>query len=156
MPYPSRITKLKKIPQSLKSLSEKKGITLLLVIAILSALLSISIGIFNSVFGQIQISGETTDSFRALYGADQSIERFLYLDRVTGKAFNDGDTEDNTAIESNYGCYKITIYKDASPGGSIESMCKTTGVATCLKGIGQYRCGANPSRAVKRAFVATY
>lgn len=58
-----------------------QGITLLLVILILAALLSISIGIFTVVFTELRISGEIADSFVALYAADEAIEKGLYEDR---------------------------------------------------------------------------
>ena len=60
----------------------ENGITLLLVMIILSALLSISIGIFNIVFGQIKISGDLADSFVAFYAADQAIENILLMNPI--------------------------------------------------------------------------
>ena len=128
-------------------LSFQKGITLLLVVVILSVLLSISLGIFNLVFGQIKISGEIADSFVAFYNADRAIEKFLYIDRVGG-GLGDGYTEDTTADANANWCYKIIINKT-------EALCGI-GNTACIKSIGQYRCGTNPSRAVKRGFQVVY
>lgn len=56
----------------------KQGVTLLLVMVVLSAVLTISVGIANIIFGQIRISGESSDSFRAFLATDRAIERKLY------------------------------------------------------------------------------
>src|SRR3989344_1277203 len=58
------------------------GVALLLVMSILSALTSISYAMFTIAFSHIQIAGELSDSFIALYAADEGIERLLYEDRV--------------------------------------------------------------------------
>lgn len=127
--------------------SDKRGITLLLVVVILSALFSISLGIFNLVFGQILISGEVEDSFRAFYAADRGLERIFYRDRVDG-GLPDGYQEDNTNIKSEIGCFRITVRKTEDNCGA--------GNNTCVTSIGQYRCGINPSRVVKRGFSVSY
>lgn len=124
----------------------ESGITLLLVMVILSALLSISIGIFNVVFGQIKISGDLADSFIAFYAADQAIEKMLYRDRTLAEICAGGPgnpcyTEGSTDVQSG-GCYKIRVSK-------------VSGITT-VAAFGQYRCGATPSRVVKRGFQLTY
>ena len=123
------------------------GITLLLVIVILSALLSIGIGIFNVVIGQIKISGDLNDSFIAFYAADQALERVLFIDRnlsgcgVTSNPPCTTDPNNPTDIASG-GCYTVRTAK--------------TSTDTTITAFGQYRCGANPSRVVKRGFLLTY
>ena len=117
----------------------ESGITILLVVVILSALFSISIGIFNVVFGELRISGEIADSFVAFYAADQGIERTLYLDR-NGSGLPDGYAE----------------AKDLSSGGCYSLQLGKIGSATQIIAAGQYRCGTNPSRVVKRGFMVTY
>src|SRR3989338_10000544 len=69
---------------------QKQGITLLLVVVLLSAILSISIGIFNVVYGEFRISGEVADSFRALYAADEGIAH--PLSRSAGQCDLYGDS----------------------------------------------------------------
>ncbi len=122
-----------------------RGVTLLLVILVLSALLPVSLGIFNIIYGQIRISGETGDSFIALYAADQGIEKMLYRDRVlTNLCPAEGSgcyTEGPTSVQSN-GCYTARVDK-------------ISGVTT-LTVSGQYRCGADPTRTVKRGFSVIY
>lgn len=122
----------------------ENGITLLLTIVILSALLSMSIGIFNVVLGQIKISGDLHDSFIAYYAATNAMEKMLYLDRnlgiCTGGA-SDPCREGPIDITSG-GCYRTRVIKS---GGD-----------TTLETVGQYRCGVNPSRIVKRRLFLTY
>lgn len=120
---------------------------MLLVIVILSALLSISIGIFNVIFGELRISGEVADSFIALYAADRGMERTLYRDRVLGDT-SVTNGESTVAAESSDGCYAISV-------GKSEVQCGT-GVGTCIVSTGQYRCGLNPARLVRRRFIIDY
>jgi len=124
----------------------QQGITLLLVIVLLSAILSISIGIFNVVLGEFRISGEASDSFRALYAADQGIERTLYQDREQAALCTvvpgpDCFVAEEVSVPSD-ACYTVRVSKGVS--------------ATTIVIAGQYRCGSNPSRVVKRGFEVTY
>ncbi len=124
---------------------EKRGISLLLVVVLLSAILSISIGIFNVVLGQIRLSGEVADSFIAFYAADQGIEKILYRDRINGdicpisgtNCYTEGPVELISTA-----CYSIRVSKSGS--------------ATEIVTIGEYRCGMNPARVVKRGFQVNY
>lgn len=130
----------------------EKGITLLLVVVILSALSSVSLGIFNIIYGQIKISGEIADSATAFYSAEQGVEKTLYLDRTSYKTnpygicgstpgfpcYSESQTESVSG-----GCYDLAVNKDA--GGTTD-----------IKVLGQYRCGINPLRVVKRGFGLTY
>jgi len=124
----------------------KRGIALLLVVVLLSALLSISLGIFNVVFGQLKISGEISDSFVAFYAADQGIEKTLYRDRIQGELCTIAPgpncfVETNIDVQSG-GCYTLRLSRVSSSTEIITS--------------GQYRCGANPNRVVKRGFQVDY
>ena len=125
---------------------EKQGITLLLVVVLLSALLTISIGIFNVVFGQILISGEVGDSFRALYAADEGLEKLLYRDRVLR----------DTCIPSPSCTEKSSAKVVVQSGGCYEFiMTKTNAPLTTIKVTGQYRCDTS-LRIVRRAFEVEY
>ena len=127
--------------------SDNSGMTLLLVVVLLSAILSISIGIFNIIFGQLQISGEIGDSFRALYSADEGVEKMLYRDRV--------EEEDGVCQIAGPDCYV-----DSSPESTLSGGCYTTrvskiGIDTFLRVTGQARC--NPSdRVIQRGFSVSY
>ena len=124
----------------------QEGITLLLVVVLLSAILAISIGIFNIVLGEFQISGETSDSFRALYAADEGIEHALYLDRnlqaiCTVAQGADCYVAQNVAVRGG-ACYTARVSKG--------------GQSTSIVIAGQYRCGPDPGRVVKRGFQVVY
>ncbi|MDP3769869.1 MAG: hypothetical protein Q8R40_02950, partial [bacterium] len=60
---------------SLFRLSDKKGVTLLLTVVLLSVFLSFGLGIINILLGQIIISGQAGQSFDSLYAADRGLER---------------------------------------------------------------------------------
>jgi len=118
----------------------------LLVIVLLSAILSISVGIFNVVLGEFRISGEASDSFRALYAADQGIERTLYRDREQQALCVVAQGPDCFVAQAvtvpSEACYTVKVSKVSS--------------ATTIVIAGQYRCGSNPSRVVKRGFQVIY
>lgn len=129
--------------------SRKEGISLLLVVVLLSALFSISIGIFNLTLGQFLISGEIADSFVALYASDHAIERVLYKDRVAqtvcptrgNHCYEEGE-DDDPIIVPLAGCHYITVSK--------------TGSMTTITSIGWNRCEANAQRVIKRGLQVTY
>ena len=138
-----------------QNFSSKKnsGITLLLIVVLLSAILSISIGIFNIMFSQIIISGDLVDSSKALYAADQGIEKILYRDRNSGGSGECGDDASGCPAETvdvGSACYDMIITKgdtDTPPDGKINTSIRVTG---------QYRCDAPLERQVKRAFEIQY
>lgn len=129
-----------------RSVRQRKGVTLLLVILILAAILSISIGIFDVTFGEIRISGEVGDSFLALYAADQGIEKTLYDDRVA-----------NTLCSGNGSCAYGPVKLPAFPNGSCATvrLSRTGGGDTTVTATGEYRC-SSPVAAVKQALLTTY
>lgn len=126
------------------SFSPRGGMVLLLVILILSALLSISIGIFNVVLGEFRISGEISDSFIAFYAADQGVEQVFYDDRVAGSLCRGGGT-------CEYGPVTVAL----ANGSCYTARLSRTGNDTSVTSTGEYRCGGS-SLAVKRAFQASY
>ncbi|MBI2640457.1 MAG: hypothetical protein HYW91_01065 [Candidatus Sungbacteria bacterium] len=125
--------------------SGERGITLLLVVVILSVLFSISIGIFNVVLGQIKISGEIADSFVAFYAADQGIEKMLFRDRITGEI----------CPTPGINCFPAQTF-DTESGACYTIRVSKTGGNTEIITSGQYRCGTNPLRVVKRGFQVNY
>ena len=129
----------------------KRGITLLLVILVLTALLSISLGIFNVVFTELRISGEISDSFAALYAADEAIEWGLYLDRIQtpplcnlAPGLNCYDSGWVSVLSG--ACYRLRADKTLTAPSTYD---------VTLKATGEFRCGAGAS-AVKRALLTNY
>ena len=128
----------------------KEGITLLLVIFVLTALLSISIGIFNVVFTELRISGEITDSFIALAAADEAVERAFYLDRQQVPPLCSISLGVNCFVESRTvssgACYVLRVDKTFVNASTNNVTIKATG---------EYRCGAG-ILSVKRALSVSY
>lgn len=128
-------------PSTLRS---RQGITLLLVVLVLSALLSISLGILDVVLGEFRITGEITDSFVALYAADQGIEQILYSDRVS-----------NAICPGSGSCSYGPVTMSLANGSCYTLRLNRSGSNTIVVATGEYRC-ASPALSVKRAFEATY
>ncbi|OHA01192.1 MAG: hypothetical protein A3H71_03035 [Candidatus Sungbacteria bacterium RIFCSPLOWO2_02_FULL_48_13b] len=109
------------------------GITLLLVILVLSALMTISLGIFNLIFTELRISGELSSSFRALYAADQGMD-FMFYRLKTDPAYAGWPDLD-------IGSCFVGI-KDADGSCSTLDTWKIIS-ATCFSGYGDYNAAAN-------------
>ena len=124
----------------------ERGIILLLVVVLVSAILSVSLGIFDVMIGEFRISGDAADSFRALYAADEGFERILYLDRRPAGPICDGIciVEIPTRDVPSGACYEVKLEK--------RLLVPQMSVIV----IGQYQCGANALRIVRRAFEAAY
>lgn len=143
-----------------KEMSE--GMTLLLVILVLSALMTISLGIFNVIFIELRISGELTNSFQALYAADELMELAFYKDRNQNSACAAPSPDGNTAcyIACTAGflnCRGATqsFPQLASKACARVSVIKFNGLTT-VRAIGQYDCGTDSFRVVRRAFEVSY
>lgn len=121
--------------------------TLLLVVLLLAAFLSIAAGIFQIAFTEYRLSGELSDSFRALYAADEGIERLFFYDRVLDSALGcSGITE----------CHPAPQSIDFGNGVCLElQLSRETSAITTLTAIGEFRCGGSPIT-VRRALEATY
>ncbi len=144
--------------RAITTIVSSPGMTLLLVVPLLAAILSISIGIFTLTFGEIRISGEIEDSFLAVYAADQGLERGLYLDFTKGTINCSGA---NCYVEN----WILPATTGASPSGYTMRISKT-GSVTAMTIVGQYRCpgtvgqgvacGTDTLRIVQRGFEVSY
>lgn len=136
----------------LKTRSKKKedGVILLLVVIMLTAIFSISIGVFSVIIGQISISETFENSGIALYAADQGNERTLYRDRIEhdfaiGRTPPVGDPPGLATASG--GCIYIIIEKTTPTDATItvrglSTLCPPTAPVT--------------ERTVARAFLTTY
>lgn len=114
-------------PKTFELRTNNKGVTLLLVVVVLSAVLTISVGIANIIFGQIKISGESGDSFLAFLAADRAIERKLYEVLVhknicQGPGIPPSPTTCNThndlgGLGSNQGCANVVTLREPDNNG---------------------------------------
>lgn len=136
---------------------KSSGITLLFVMSILAALSSISYLMFTMVFAQLQITGELSHSFIALYAADEAIEKTLYEDRVRpanlcgsfGPSCHTSGSASFNSPNAFYAgaCSYVMLTKTDLGGGLAQNDLSVTG---------QSLCGANISRFVRRAFDLRY
>ena len=131
----------------------QRGITLFLVILVLTSLLSISLGIFTVVFSQLRLSGEIADSFVALYAADEAIERGLYLDRnqpapLCTPVVGVGCLYVGSQVQlSNGSCYILKVDKTVTANPYTFDV--------NIRATGEYRCGGGIT-SVKRALQTSY
>ncbi|MFY9462279.1 MAG: hypothetical protein WAP51_03710 [Candidatus Sungiibacteriota bacterium] len=131
----------------------QRGITLLLVILVLTSLLSISLGIFTVVFSQLRLSGEIADSFVALYAANEAIERGLYLDRnqpvsLCTPVVGVGCQYVGSQVQlSNGSCYILKVDKTLTANPYTFDV--------NMRATGEYRCGGD-ILSVKRALQTSY
>ena len=128
----------------------RKGFTLLLMIVLLTAFLSIGIGIVNILLGQVIIIGQAQESFKALYAADIAMERTLYRDRMQNACTTPPNcgTGITPIILSNGACYLVSVQLGPSascPGPDTR----------CVEVTGQDICGGN-QRFVRRSFNVRY
>src|SRR3989344_9167761 len=127
--------------------SEREGMTLLLVVVLLAAFLSIAAGIFQIAFTEYRLSGELSDSFRALYAADEGIERLFFYDRVLDSALG---------CSGSAACVGTPEVIDLGNGTFMElQLLRDAAAQTVVTAVGEFRCGGSPI-AVRRALEATY
>lgn len=136
-----------------ETLSHKQGITMLLVIVVLTALLSISVSIFNVIYSQTIISAEVRYSFTAFYAADQGIEKLIRMDR------------DGAPLCSPLTCPPAAPLTCISPaatcpvllsGGCYDYTVSKSLTFTTIQVFGKYPCFADPRRVDKIGLRVTY
>lgn len=127
--------------------SYKTGFILLLVILVMSALLSIGIAIFEVVYGEIRLSGEITDSFTALYAADEGLEQMLYEERSSGSPHCGGSGSCTYSTEKT-----ISV---GSKSAHTYMKIDRTGNSIIISSIGEYPYPAT-ELSVRRAFKVGY
>ncbi|OHA08380.1 MAG: hypothetical protein A3B37_01600 [Candidatus Sungbacteria bacterium RIFCSPLOWO2_01_FULL_59_16] len=130
----------------------RSGVTLLIVVVLAGAILSIGIGVFELAFGELLISGEAVDSFRAIMAADRGLEKLLYLDRVL-------DWDGSPAGCPGAGACTFEPDGTFPLGGDLCLALKLTREAgtanTTATSVGEVRCG-NPIAGGKRALRVSY
>lgn len=127
--------------KSHKLKAAQEGITMLLTLLITAALMAMSGSIFSFLITELRMSGELSDSFYAMYAADEGMERAFYDDRIRGLYPNPGVYTIPSGALSNGSCYTATITRGA--------------VTTTIKSVGKYQCSGG-SRQLQRSFEATY
>ena len=117
--------------------NQRRGITLLLMVVLLAAFLSISIGIVNALPGQVILVGQSGDSFVALYAADMGIERALYRDRVQHLCVNPGACNESRALPGN-ACFDTVVNIPATGCSGGSTRCITVAAKNMCGGVERY------------------
>jgi len=99
----------------------QKGISLLLTLLIMAAIISIAISISRLTVGEIKISRESPQSLIAYYAAESGIEWALYQERVLQLTLT---TEPDCGVhyldEAHEICFRITNAIGVTPARTID------------------------------------
>ncbi len=100
--------------------NRQKGVSLLITLLVMSALLSIAIGLSGLSIGEIQLARESPSSLVAFYAAESGVEWAMYQDRANGMA-SQSYSDYNFCLNPSVGiCYSVTA-SGTSPTRSIQS-----------------------------------
>lgn len=103
--------------------NNQKGVSLLLVLLIMAALLSIAFGISRLAFGEMKLSQDAPLTTIAYYAAEAGIECQMYNDRLLGETLCGGGTYVYLDAGQKI-AYIIQVsgsYKDSNPPRTIKS-----------------------------------
>ena len=135
-----------------------KGVTLLLAVFISTMALTLGIGVFTLVYGQLRLSGTTKESFKAFYAADSGVECALYWD-FTQNAFSAPGSINCGGNSYSVGGGALTKFDLALPNGACAKVSVfKSGSETTVTSLGEnLSCGAAPSnRTVQRGLEVKY
>lgn len=102
-----------------KNKQNQKGISLLLTVLIMAALLSISFGLSKLSLGEIRISSNTPKSLSAYYVAEAGVECQMYDDWIAG--VDCGSPQSQICLDAGQVCYWISKADGTSPNRIIIS-----------------------------------
>ena len=112
---------------------EREGVTLLLMIVLLAAFLSIAMGIINILLGQLYAVEQEGRSWSAFYAAEIGMERALYRDRVQNVCAAVGSCDEAGIALPNGACYTVSLVTGPSAGCTAPSTrcVDVSGVSLC-------------------------
>lgn len=116
MKHKAHITKHKKR----KLFTENRGVSLLLTLLIMAALLAIAFGISRLSLGEIKITRDVPKSLVAYYAAEAGVEQVLYNDRTSSPPLPSGSNSECLDPPTNEICYVVEFSGD-SPNRTIRS-----------------------------------
>jgi len=95
-------------------LNYQKGASLLLTLLVLTAILTIAFGVTALMMGELKISRETFESFKAYSAAEAGVEKALYEERHGSGAVSVGNppkcsSESGAECISTNNCFSISI-----------------------------------------------
>lgn len=132
---------------------------MLLAVLISSIAISIGLGIFAIIFGELGISGSAKESLVALYAADSGIECALYWD-IKQQAFSTSTSNSINCAGSGFvvGGSSLSTFDLNLPNDSCAHVrVQKTGLATAVTSLGEnISCGSASSRTVQRGLEVKY
>lgn len=138
---------------------KKQGVTLLLAIFISVLALSLGLGIFTIIFGELGISGTSKESLEALYAADSGIECALFWD-IKQQAFSTSTSNTISCAGGSFpvGGSTLSVFDlNFSNNSCAHVRLQKTGSETIITSLGEnIACGLTGSRTVQRGLEVKY
>lgn len=142
----------------IKSVSGRRGITLLIAVLTASLMLSISLSIFNIALKELVISSSGKDSHTAFYAADSGIECALYWDYRN--AFSTTTTSSiscgGAAFTVGGGALSTFTITDSTTGSCVVTTVNKAGGETLIEARGYNTCVANNPKKTERGIRVRY
>jgi len=136
----------------------RRGFVLLFAILITSIVLAISLGIFNIIIKEVQLSASSQESQKAFYAADTGAECALYWD-IQGRAFATSSQESITCADESVmvgGGFISDFSLTLANGSCVDVNVDKSGVQTIVSSRGHNTCDINDPRRVERGLRVTY
>jgi hypothetical protein len=116
--------------------NDQKGVSILLSLLVMTAILSIAFGVSKLVIGEIKIGRDISRSVVAYYAADSAVERAIFEKRINNIELNINDCSVDWGSGSFYGA-KVQV---SGSGNNIVVIVKASG------------CYNNTKRAIEASF----
>ncbi len=142
---------------------KKQGVTLLLAIFIGSLALTLGIGVFTLLYGELGFSGTSKDSLVAFFAADSGIECALYWD-IRQNAFSTSTTatitcDNDTATVGGASGFSSFVVAFSDGSCATVTVSKGGGLTTITslgQNTGDSSCRSQSTRVVQRGLEVSY
>ena len=137
----------------------RKGFTLLLSLIVVSAILSVGLGVFDIVYRELILSGVGRESQKAFYAADTGIECAFYWDIKRGEISTSTSSTIDCAGQSASVGGLTSVFQITLPNGSCFEVIidKNDASRTVLESRGyNVACDSTSPRRVERAIRVAY
>lgn len=138
---------------------KKRGVTLLLAIFISTLALTLGLGIFTIIFGELSISIIYKESLEAFYAADSGMECALFWD-IKQQSFSTSTSNSISCAGSTFsvGGSSLSVFNLNLPNNSCAHVrVQKTGLETIITSLGEnIACGLTGPRTVQRGLEVKY
>jgi len=136
----------------------QKGITLLLAVFISSLILTLGMGIYTLLFGQVGFSSTAKESLLAFYAADSGIECALFWD-IQNNSFSTSSTSDITCNDDSFsvgGASGLSEFTINFADGSCAEVEVIKNSETAITSLGKNICQAGSAKTLQRGLRVNY